>query len=180
MVKFAFFVAYNLQRSVLSPWIAVSGADAAPLPFLSCTGRRTCQRASSWQQRQRNKVRGKLVTLRGLDSFGRVSPWENNSFPSQPKEENNRKWHPLYILNIFCTFIYRLISSNRFFSSFRASCWLGRIWSPSRSDERHRATLAENWSRCSFCSFFFPFYIFNNRHVNPTDREKSKRRNDLS
>lgn len=33
MVKFAFFVAYNLQRSVLSPWAAVNGADGTPVPF---------------------------------------------------------------------------------------------------------------------------------------------------
>lgn len=141
-------------------------------PILSCTGRCTCQRVSSWQRRQRNKVSWKFVTLRGLDNVCQFSLWENNSFPSQQKLENNIKWHPLYILYIFCTFIYRLISSNRLFSSLCAFLLIG--WNFNHVKKWRPAMLPDNWSCCFFLFFLFSFYIFNNRHVNKNRHRKKQ------
>lgn len=117
---------------VLLPWIDSSdGADETPVPFCPAQGAVLVKEGSHGNNREHNKVSWKFIILRGLANFCQFSFWENNSSPSTRSfaKENKKITENgtllIYCIYFFCTFIYRLIYSNRFFSRFRAFLLIG-------------------------------------------------------
>lgn len=104
--------------------IAVNGAGGTPVPV--CPVRDAVLVGGCCHgNREHNKVSRKVLTPRGLANF-LFSLWENKSKHSFKQKKKKNGALLIYRIYFFCTFIYRLIYSNRFFSSFRALLWSGR------------------------------------------------------
>lgn len=142
------------------PWIHSGGWSCwSATPILSCAGCRTSQEDVVMATTEN--------TTKSVENFSRQLPpvqsLRKYFLPPEQNTKNDRKRHPPHILYIFfCTFIYRLIYSNRFFSSFRAFPvdWVGFLTASKMTTDREQRCRVENCTVFFFCFCFFVFLHF--------------------